>query len=82
MGPPVSGSGWCGFASGSVWVCFSGVSGACRNELKGSGPGTPGSAGRKTWFRQKYLCEFTESEGAMFTREMVEAALDAGVEPI
>ena len=34
------------------------------------------------WFRQEYLCEFTESEGAMFTREMVEAALDAGVEPI
>jgi hypothetical protein len=34
------------------------------------------------WFRQEYMCEFVEDGGAMFTREMVEAALDDEVEPI
>jgi hypothetical protein len=32
------------------------------------------------WFRQEYLCEFVDSGGTVFNRDLVEAALDDSVE--
>jgi hypothetical protein len=32
------------------------------------------------WYRQEYLCEFLDPQGAVFTREEVEAALTEGLE--
>jgi hypothetical protein len=34
------------------------------------------------WFRQEYLCEFVDSGGAMFDRDVVEGALDSGISPV
>jgi hypothetical protein len=34
------------------------------------------------WFRQEYLCEFTEADGALFSREMVERAVTDEVKPL
>jgi hypothetical protein len=34
------------------------------------------------WFRQEYLCEFVESEGGVFNRELIEAALDEELEAL
>ncbi len=34
------------------------------------------------WFRQEYLCEFTEAEGARFSREMIERAFTDEVKPL
>jgi len=28
------------------------------------------------WYRQEYLCEFGEMEGALFPRELIEAAME------
>ena len=33
------------------------------------------SQGEK-WFRQEYLCEFVERKGAVFSREILDAAYD------
>ena len=32
------------------------------------------------WFRQEYLCEFVDGNAGVFSREMVEEALDSCVE--
>jgi hypothetical protein len=40
-----------------------------------------GSLGER-WFRQEYLCEFVEAEGALFTREMIERAFTDEVKPL
>jgi hypothetical protein len=32
------------------------------------------------WFRQEYLCEFVYGNAGVFSREMVEGALDGDVE--
>jgi hypothetical protein len=34
------------------------------------------------WFRQEYLCEFVDSGGAMFDRDVVEGALDGDISPV
>jgi hypothetical protein len=34
------------------------------------------------WFRQEYLCEFADSAGGVFDREVIEAALDKELEPL
>jgi hypothetical protein len=34
------------------------------------------------WFRQEYLCEFTESAGAVFDRDVVERAITTAVPPL
>jgi hypothetical protein len=34
------------------------------------------------WFRQEYMCEFHSTTNAMFTRELIEAAISGGFEPI
>lgn len=34
------------------------------------------------WFRQEYLCEFTEREDSVFRSEDILAAIDEGIEPV
>jgi hypothetical protein len=34
------------------------------------------------WFRQEYLCQFVESNGGVFDRDLVEAALDEELEAL
>src|SRR5207249_906212 len=34
------------------------------------------------WYRQEYMCEFGEVEGAVFSRESIEAALRHDFEPL
>jgi hypothetical protein len=34
------------------------------------------------WFRQEYLCEFVDSGASVFDRDLVEGALDDGLEPM
>lgn len=34
------------------------------------------------WFAQEYECRFMEAENALFSHEVVERALDAGVAPL
>jgi hypothetical protein len=34
------------------------------------------------WFRQEYLCEFVESGGGMFDRDVVEGAIDNRISPL
>jgi hypothetical protein len=34
------------------------------------------------WFRQEYLCEFVDDGKMLFTREVVEAAIDDDQQPI
>jgi hypothetical protein len=33
------------------------------------------AAGSDAWYRQEYLCEFVEREGAVFSQESIDAAL-------
>ena len=34
------------------------------------------------WFRQEYLCEFLEMEGALFTEEMIQRAFSEDIKPL
>jgi phage FluMu gp28-like protein len=34
------------------------------------------------WFQQEYMCEFVDSGGGVFSRELVERALDDSIEPL
>jgi hypothetical protein len=34
------------------------------------------------WFRQEYMCEFVDGTGAVFGRDLVEAAVDDSIEPL
>ena len=34
------------------------------------------------WFRQEYLCEFVDTDDAMFRRALLDAAIDASVRPL
>jgi hypothetical protein len=34
------------------------------------------------WFRQEYMCEFLEMEGALFTEEMIQRAFTDEVKPL
>jgi hypothetical protein len=34
------------------------------------------------WFRQEYMCEFAEPQGAVFSHGDLAAALDSGVRPL
>jgi hypothetical protein len=40
-----------------------------------------GSLGAE-WFRQEYLCEFVDDGTMLFSRELVEAAMDDDLAPI
>ena len=34
------------------------------------------------WFRQEYLCEFVDVNDSLFSRELLEAAVDDSIEPL